>query len=61
MLTFSKAKEEKVVKPPQKPVANNNLNSGERMLPLLPNPKMMPIIKQPKILTPKVPKGIEAG
>ena len=53
---FSKAKAEKVVKPPQKPVAKKRAPLDEKRLPLVVRPRTKPISKQPIILTMKVPK-----
>lgn len=53
---FSKAKAEKVVNPPQKPVAKNKVLFWERMLPLTDRPKISPISRHPIILTKKVPR-----
>jgi hypothetical protein len=47
---------EKVVKPPQIPVAKNKRHSGEKLNFSL-KPKTIPIAKQPIILTVKVPNG----
>jgi hypothetical protein len=58
---FSNANEENVVYPPQIPVARNNLSSGDNIFPLLDKAYTIPIIKQPKILTLKVPRGKEEG
>ena len=56
MPTVSFEKAEKVVNPPRIPVAKNSRHSGV-ILPLSLNPKTIPIRKQPRILTVKVPNG----
>lgn len=53
---FSKANAEKVVKPPQNPVARNKVLLEEITLPLAVNPKKRPISRQPITLTRNVPK-----
>ena len=53
---FSKAKVEKVVKPPQKPVDNNNVWFCVSTSFLNERPKTIPINKQPMTLTVKVPR-----
>lgn len=53
---FSKAKAEKVVKPPQKPVAKNSVEFWDNRLLLADKPKIRPIRRQPIIFTKKVPK-----
>jgi hypothetical protein len=52
---FSLAKVEKVVNPPQNPTVRNILHSEFIISPFSDNPKKIPISKQPKILTKKVP------
>jgi len=52
----SKAKVEKVVKPPQKPVVSNSTWFWFSRLFFKERPNTMPISKQPIILTIKVPK-----
>ena len=54
----SLAKVLKVVKPPQKPVTNNNFISGDKT-PLLTRPTNKPISKEPMIFTTNVPHGNE--
>ncbi len=53
-VSFEKA--EKVVNPPQIPVAKNSRISGDIFVLSL-SANTSPIVKQPKIFTPKVPKG----
>ena len=55
-LKVSLEKAEKVVNPPQMPVAKNNRISGDIFVLSL-SPKTSPITKQPIIFTPNVPKG----
>ena len=60
---FSVSKEnvEKVVNPPQNPTVRNNLNKGEiNSFSLNPN-MIIPIKRQPRKLTAKVPYGNEEG
>ncbi len=52
----SSEKDENVVKPPQIPVAKNKRHSGDT-LNFSDKPNIIPITKQPKILTVKVPNG----
>lgn len=52
----SRAKVEKVVKPPQKPVANKSVWFSEIKLFFSERPISVPIKKQPMIFTRKVPK-----
>lgn len=54
--TASFEKEEKVVKPPKKPVTKKSLHSMLKF-PRSVSPKIIPIRKQPIILTAIVPKG----
>jgi hypothetical protein len=44
-----------VVKPPQKPIVINKIVLLLRAVDLADSPSMIPMIKQPRILTPKVP------
>lgn len=53
---FSKANVENVVNPPQNPVVNNKVWLWLRKLPLKESPKIIPIKRQPIILTKNVPK-----
>ena len=53
---FSKAKVEKVVNPPQKPVDSSKIWFWVRKLLFAEKPNIIPIRKQPIILTIKVPK-----
>jgi hypothetical protein len=48
---------EKVVKPPHKPVVSNRHQGLERVLYLLNDPYNMPMTKQPRRLTVRVPQG----
>lgn len=61
MATFSAAKAENVVKPPQKPTVRNILHSVEIKFPFSAIPYINPIKKQPAIFTTKVPYGNEDG
>lgn len=54
-------KDEKVVNPPQIPVAKNILISFESKLDLSLKPKTIPIIKLPTIFTTNVPTGNGSG
>lgn len=53
----SRANAEKVVKPPQKPVINNNLISGDRKAYLEERPYKKPISRHPEMFARKVPAG----
>lgn len=56
-VTFSKAKAENVVNPPQNPTVNNNTKGPVELL-LLKYPSRNPRIKLPTTLTNNVPNGI---
>src|SRR5690554_3102523 len=56
---FSRAKAEKVVNPPQKPVMNNNLKSGLVSCSFMISPANIPTIKQPAAFTKNVAQGKE--
>ena len=57
---FSFINVENVVKPPQKPVTNTSFVVGE-ICPPSDSPEIMPIRKQPMILTAIVPQGNETA
>lgn len=54
---FSRAKAEKVVNPPQKPVMNNNFKSAFGICCFVKNPTKIPTIKQPTTFTQNVAQG----
>lgn len=54
---FSKAQDEKVVKPPKKPINTRNLSLSFTSPFIEKKPNKKPIISEPIVLTNKVPKG----